>query len=49
MLTIDGRCTCEIKSRIAMAKPAFNKQTALFISKMDLQLRKKLVSATFGV
>jgi hypothetical protein len=25
MLTNDGRCTCEIKSRIAMAKAAFNK------------------------
>jgi len=26
MLTEDGRCTCEIKSRIAMAKAAFNKE-----------------------
>jgi hypothetical protein len=25
MLTNDGRCTCEIKSRIAIAKAAFNK------------------------
>jgi len=25
-LTNDGRCTCEIKSRIAMAKAAFNKK-----------------------
>jgi hypothetical protein len=25
VLTNDGRCTCEIKSRIAMAKAAFNK------------------------
>jgi hypothetical protein len=25
LLTDDGRCTCEIKSRIAMAKAAFNK------------------------
>ena len=25
MLTDDGKCTCEIKSRIAMAKAAFNK------------------------
>jgi hypothetical protein len=43
MLTNDGRCTCEIKSRIAMAKVAFNKKRALFNSKMDLELRKKLV------
>ena len=26
MLTEDGRCTCEIKSRIAMAKATFNKK-----------------------
>ena len=32
MLTNDGRCTCEIKSRIAMAKAVFNKKT-LFTSK----------------
>jgi hypothetical protein len=43
MLTNDGICTCEIKSRIAMAKVAFNKKRALFTSKMDLELRKKLV------
>jgi hypothetical protein len=35
MLTNNGRCTCEIKSRIAMAKAAFNKKRALFTSKMD--------------
>jgi hypothetical protein len=34
---------CEIKSRIAKAKAAFNKKRALFTSKMDLELRKKLV------
>jgi len=43
MLTEDGRCTCEIKSRIAMAKAAFNKKQNLFISKLDLNLRKRLV------
>jgi GTP cyclohydrolase II len=43
MLTSDGRCTCEIKSRIPMVKTAFNKKRVLFISKMDLELRKKLV------
>jgi hypothetical protein len=26
IITIDARCTCEIKSRIAMAKAAFNKK-----------------------
>ena len=43
LLTDDGRCTCEIKSRTAMAKAAFNKQKNLFTSKLDLNLRKKLV------
>ena len=44
MLTDDGRCTCEIKSRIAMAKAAFNKKKKnLFTTKLDLNLRKKLV------
>ena len=43
MLTNDGRCTGEIKCRIAMAKAAFNKKRALFTSTMDLELRKKLV------
>jgi hypothetical protein len=42
MLTNDGRFTCEIKSRIAMAKAAFNKKRDHFTSKMDLELRKKL-------
>jgi len=43
MLTEDGRCTCEIKSRIAMAKAAFNKKKNLLIRKLDLNLRKRLV------
>ena len=43
MITNDGRCTCEIKSRIDMAKSAFNKKRALFTSTLDLKLRKKLV------
>ena len=43
MLTEDGRFTCEITSRIAMAKAAFNKKKNLFTSKLDLNLRKRLV------
>ena len=35
ILTNDGRCTCEIKSRNAMAKTAFNKKKTLFTSKLD--------------
>jgi len=43
MLTNDGRCTCEIKSRIARTKAAFNKPRALFTSTVDLKLREKLI------
>jgi hypothetical protein len=43
ILTNDGRCTCEIKCRIAMAKAAFSKKRTLFTSTLDLELRKKLV------
>jgi len=43
ILTNDGRCTWEIKCRVAMAKAAFNKKKALFTSTLDLELRKKLV------
>jgi hypothetical protein len=32
-----------IKARIAMAKAALNKKKILFTSKLDLELRKKLV------
>jgi hypothetical protein len=44
MITNDARCTCENKSRSAMAKAAFTKKT-LFTSKLDLNLRKKLVKS----
>ena len=43
MLTEDGSCTCEIKSRIAKAKAAFNRKKNPFNSKLNLNLRKKLV------
>ena len=32
ILTNDGRCTCEIKRRIAMAKVAFNRKRALLLA-----------------
>jgi hypothetical protein len=32
ILTNDGRCTCEIKCRIAMAKAAFNKKRAFLLA-----------------
>jgi len=43
ILTNDGRCTCEIKCRIAMAKAAFNKKRTLFTSTLNMELMKKLV------
>jgi len=43
VLTNDGRCTCEIKSRIVMDKAAFNNKSVLFTGKLDLELRKNLV------
>jgi hypothetical protein len=49
MLTNDGRCTCEIKSRTAMAKAAFKKNRDLFTSKMDLEMRKIQLNYTSGV
>jgi len=38
-----SRCTRAVESRIAMVKAAFNKKMALFSSKLDLNLKKKLV------
>ena len=43
ILTNDGRCTCEIKCRIGMAKAAFNKKRAPFTSTLDFEMRKKLM------
>ena len=44
MLTNKERCRREIKSRIVMAKAAFNNNNKnLFTSTLDLNLRKKLV------
>jgi len=39
ILTNYGRCTCEIKCRITMAKATFNQKRALFTSTSDLELR----------
>jgi hypothetical protein len=42
MLKSYGKCICDVKSRIAIAKAAFNNNSC-FTSKMALELRKKLV------
>ena len=43
IVTHNTRCTRKVKSRTAKAKAAFNKKKNLFTSKLDLNLRKKLV------
>jgi len=43
MITNETRCKYEIKSRIATAKAAFKNKKTLFTSKLDPNLRKKLV------
>jgi hypothetical protein len=40
----DARCAREIKSRITVAKAVFNKKKDIFSSKLDLNLRNKLVN-----
>jgi hypothetical protein len=44
MITNNARSTHEIKSRIAIAKVALNKSKAFHTSKLDTNLRKKLVN-----
>jgi len=44
MMTNDARCTHEIKSKISVANETFNKTKTLLTSRMDLNLRKKLVN-----
>jgi hypothetical protein len=41
MLTNDGRCTCEIKFRIAMAKAAFNKKRALYYQHIGFKIEEE--------
>ena len=43
VLTRDGYCTREIKMRIVIAKEAFNRKISLLNSKLNFELRKKLV------
>jgi hypothetical protein len=42
-MTKDGRCTREIKSRVAMAKATFKMKKTLFSRKCDFSLSRKLV------
>jgi hypothetical protein len=45
VITSDARCRREIKSTISMEIAAFNKNKTLITSKLDLNLRKKLVES----
>jgi hypothetical protein len=47
ILTSDGRCTCEIKCSITMAKAAFNKKRTFFTSTLDLELKCYIWSIAF--
>ena len=42
MLTDDGRCTCEIKYRIAMAKAAFNKKKTVFYQQIGHKFEEEI-------
>jgi hypothetical protein len=41
MISNDARCMHDIKSRIVMAKAAFNKEKIIFISKLDLKYKEE--------
>jgi hypothetical protein len=43
VLTRDGYCTKEIKMRIVIVKEAFNRKISLLTSKLNIELKKKLV------
>jgi len=43
VLTRDGYCTREIKMRIAIAKEEFNRKISVLTSKLNIELKKKLV------
>jgi hypothetical protein len=42
-ITDDGRCEVEIRSRIGMAKTAFNKRKELLTKKMSRHVKKKII------
>jgi hypothetical protein len=44
MITSDARCTCEIKPSIVVATAAFKTKQILFTSKLELNLKDKLLN-----
>jgi len=45
IISDDGTCEAEIRSRIAMAKQAFNKRRELLTKRMSKQLKKRVIKA----
>ena len=43
VLTRDGYCTRELKMRIVIVKEAFNRKLSLLTSKLNIEIKKKLV------
>ena len=43
LLTNDGTCSKEIRTRITMGKVAYEREKRLLTGKLDLQLKKRLV------
>ena len=48
VISEDGYCDQDLKSRIAMGKNAFMAKKTLLTSRMDLELRKRIVKALCG-
>jgi hypothetical protein len=48
LITSDATCTCEIRSRIAIAKVIFYKKKTLFRSKLNLNFEKETSEITLG-
>src|SRR6478609_5345839 len=47
-ISVDGRCLDDVKTRIGMAKDAFNKRKELLTRSIRLDLRKRLVKNVCG-
>src|SRR6476619_849028 len=43
LITEEGTCIAEIKSRIAMAKDAFNKRREMMTNRLSKELKKKII------
>ena len=48
LISEDGRCLDDVKTRIGMAKDAFNKRKALLTKSIRVDLRQRLVTCVAG-